>query len=479
MHPKPRIFGPRRSAVAAAAVAATLLLAGCSAGVDPLLESGAARGGASGTDSTESAPEEQAPTSPITSVTDTMLGWITTDDPTSLDPAAINALATPELDQQLAQLGGLLGPVAQILASGPVEIGERSETGLESTTMLSTGRGAPITLRLRATPIGQLSGIQALPSDTGVDSFDAADSALESLGATTSYVASRVTAGQCAQVHELNADQSLPLASVANLYVLGAVARAVGNGTASWDEQLTVTDALKSAPSGQLQFAPEGTPVTIREAAEAMVAISDNTATDLLIDRIGRDAVENEVVNMGNADPARLIPFITTREFFILGWGRPDLRDQWRDADTQTRRTILANIADRTIDSNPTDPAATNLDYDGLVTRPGGPDDVEWFGSANDICRAYAALTVGPQSDTVRQILALNPGADVDPASWPYVGFKSGNAAGDVVGSWLLTDPSGQDWVVATQLQSGDPIGPLDNAYAFGVATDTFDLLGQ
>ncbi|WP_156388290.1 MULTISPECIES: serine hydrolase [unclassified Rhodococcus (in: high G+C Gram-positive bacteria)] len=460
----------------AAAVAVTLSLAGCG-GVDPLLESGAARDSAPTTEASTAPADGSDAASPITTVTDTMLGWITAPDPTALDPAAIDALAAPELAEALAQVGGLVGPVAQIISSGPITVGERSENGLESTVALTTGRGAPLTLRLRATETGLLSGIQALPDASTVTSFAAADTALGSLGARTSYVASRVTDGRCTPVHALNADESLPLASISKLYVLGALARAVGNGSVSWDEQLTVTDARKSAPSGQLQFAPEGTPVTVREAAEAMIAISDNTATDLIIDRIGRDAVEAEVSTMGHADPAALTPFPTTREFFLLGWGLPDLREQWRGADTQTRRDILASIETRTIDSQPVDAATADLDYEGIVTRPGTPDGVEWFGSANDICRAYAALTVGPQSDVVRQILALNPGAEVDPARWPYVGYKNGNAAGDVSGSWLLTDASGQDWVVATQLASDETVGPLDNAYAFAVVQGTFELL--
>lgn len=463
----------RRSAVVAAAVASVLLLGGCAGGVDPLLESGAARSSASDSDSAVAAP----PPAPITTVTDTVLGWITTTDPNTLDPAAIDSLATPELAQQLAQIGGLVGPIAQILSSAPITVGERTQTADESTVRLTTDRGAPITLRLRATGTGQLAGIQALPETPDIDSFAAADTALESLGATTSYVASRVTDGSCTPVHSLDSDASLPLASVSKLYVLGAVARAVGNGTLDWDEQLVVTDARKSAPSGQLQFAPDGTPVTVREAADAMIAISDNTATDLLIDRIGRDAVEAEVITMGNADPQQLVPFLTTREFFLLGWGRPDLREQWRDAGTQARRNILADIETRTIDSRPLDPATADLDYEALASVPGTPDDIEWFGSADDICRAYAALTVGPQNATVREILALNPGADVDSARWPYIGFKNGTAPGDVAGSWLLTDAQGQDWVVAAQLQSDQPIGPLDNAYAFAIAQDTFDLL--
>lgn len=466
----------RPTVLAAALVTASMLLAACSGGVDPLLESGAARNSAPTAEQAADTPDGQPP-APIVGVTDTVVGWITEEDESSLDPSVIAALATPRLDEATASIGGLVGPIAQIRQSGPLTVDSIDITGPESTVQLTTARDIAVTLRLQASPDGRLSGIQALPDAPDVTSFDEAADALDALGTDVSYVASRATGGTCTPVEEIDADESGPLASVAKLYVLGAVARAVENGLVGWDEQLTVTDARKSAPSGQLQNAPDGTPVTVRQAAESMIAISDNTATDLLIDRIGRAAVENEVVTMGHSNPADLTPFPTTREFFLLGWGLPDGRDAWRDADTAERRTILDGLENRTIDNTVVDPAQADLDYEGIVTRPGAPDGVGWTGSTNDICSAYAALAVGPQSQVVREILALNPGSQTDPAQFPYVGFKGGNAPGEAVGSWLLTDATGQDWVVATQLADDQPIGTLETAYAFTVAEQTFALL--
>ncbi|WP_315771752.1 serine hydrolase [Rhodococcoides kroppenstedtii] len=449
------------------AVVVALGLTACGS-VDPLLESGAARGAAA-TTSAESEPAER-PAAAVTPVADTLLGWITTTDPLSIDPAAVDALATPELTGELAPIGGLLGPIAQIQQSAPITVTDRVDEGPESTVTLRTGRGTAVTLRLAAEG-GRLAGIQALPDSPDVGTFDDVDAALLALGARTSFTVSRVDAGRCTTVHDLNSGETLPLASVAKLYVLGAVARAIDAGTLTWDEPLTVTDARKSAPSGQLQLAPEGTVVTVREAADAMIAISDNTATDLLIDRVGRAAVEAEVAATGSSDVAALTPFLTTREFFLLGWGRPDGRAQWRDASTAERRQILAGIADRTIDSNPVDPATADLDYVGIATRPATGDGIGWYASGSDLCAALASLSVGPQNDVVRQILAQNPGGQFDPTRWTYAGYKNGNAPGEVAGAWLLTDTAGQDWVISTQLASDTPIGPLDNAYAFELVT--------
>ena len=84
-----------------------------------------------------------------------------------------------------------------------------------------------------------------------------------------------------------NAAQSLPLASIFKLYVLYAVADAVKSGTVSWDDQLTVTDEGQGGRVSGLEL-PVGAHVSVRTAAEKMIAASDNMATDLLIESWGR-----------------------------------------------------------------------------------------------------------------------------------------------------------------------------------------------
>ena len=45
------------------------------------------------------------------------------------------------------------------------------------------------------------------------------------------------------------------------LFVLGALAHQIAAGRVSWNQELTVTDALKSPGSGSLQDVPAGTRV--------------------------------------------------------------------------------------------------------------------------------------------------------------------------------------------------------------------------
>jgi beta-lactamase class A len=50
---------------------------------------------------------------------------------------------------------------------------------------------------------------------------------------------------------------------------------------------LTVTAQLKSLPSGVLQYESDGTQISVLDAATKMISISDNAATDMLINLVG------------------------------------------------------------------------------------------------------------------------------------------------------------------------------------------------
>src|SRR5690606_31011699 len=105
-----------------------------------------------------------------------------------------------------------------------------------------------------------------------------------------------------------------PIGSQFKLWVLGALARQIADGTVAWDQTLTVEadDQSMGNAEGSLQVVAPGTEVTVEEAATLMISISDNTATDLLVDLVGRDAVE-EQMREWVADPAPNEPFLTTK----------------------------------------------------------------------------------------------------------------------------------------------------------------------
>ncbi len=165
-----------------------------------------------------------------------------------------------------------------------------------------------------------------------ISSWRDVDATLGKTGARYAYQAAKVDDGHCERVAGTNAGVSLPLASIFKLYVLYAVADAVKAGTVSWDDELVVTAKAKAVGSSGLDKLPEGAHVSVRTAAEKMIATSDNMATDLLIGKVGNQAVEKALAATGHHDPASMTPFPTMHELFSIGWGQPDLRQQWQKA---------------------------------------------------------------------------------------------------------------------------------------------------
>jgi len=81
-------------------------------------------------------------------------------------------------------------------------------------------------------------------------------------------------------------DETFPTASLIKVPVLVTVFDLVAQGRLSLDDRLTVLKIDKVPGSGQLQYLHDGAVITVRDAAWLMTTISDNTATNLLLDRI-------------------------------------------------------------------------------------------------------------------------------------------------------------------------------------------------
>lgn len=136
----------------------------------------------------------------------------------------------------------------------------------------------------------------------------------ESLPGTTSF---RIDVGR----HELASDGSatqLFVASAIKTFVLCQYLRDVEAGVLSEDEQLPVDDGVRAAASPVLLELTGTTPA--RSVLEAMIAHSDNTATDIAFKRVGPDRVRSFIAEAGLR--ATLVPD-STRRFFSYNVGAP------------------------------------------------------------------------------------------------------------------------------------------------------------
>lgn len=258
---------------------------------------------------------------------------------------------------------------------------------------------------------------------------------------------------------DVASEEAAPLGSAFKLYVLLALAQEIEAGRISWDDELTLDDTVRSLPSGELQDEPNGTVVTVREVARKMIAISDNTATDMLIHLLGRERVERAVADAGHHEPSLLEPFLSTRELFQIGWGDDaTLRERW-NADPGARRALVDEIAERTME-----PGSVAVGGD-----PVWPEGLGWFASPRDLVRVHEALRA-LEDPAIDAILRENPGIQV--SGWESVAFKGGSSLGVLTGSWLVEDADGAAYAVVLQLSTADPAG-------LGAQEDAFTRFAQ
>lgn len=91
--------------------------------------------------------------------------------------------------------------------------------------------------------------------------------------------------------------QRLFIGSATKSFILAAYLLAVERGEASLTEQLAVEDAVRS-PSSSVLEGLRGT-MAARFVLEAMIAHSDNTATDMIMKRVGVEAVRAVILRAG------------------------------------------------------------------------------------------------------------------------------------------------------------------------------------
>ncbi|MEL6579649.1 MAG: serine hydrolase [Cyanobacteria bacterium J06621_12] len=85
----------------------------------------------------------------------------------------------------------------------------------------------------------------------------------------------------------LNGKETISSASTIKLPILVAFLQDVDQGTVNLEEKLVMTKDLIAGGSGSMQHQAPGTRFSALETAELMMTISDNTATNMLIKRLG------------------------------------------------------------------------------------------------------------------------------------------------------------------------------------------------
>lgn len=353
-------------------------------------------------------------------------------------------------------LAGIGGPAAfnELLATlgGTLELEEvLLDTTDQVRAVTNAGETYRFLIHLRVDDTGLIDWLLFSPYPS---SWDELDQTLATLAPQASFAVSRIDAdGRCETVHAVGGQVTRPLASVYKLYVLGALAHAVDTGAMSWDDPLAIRDEWKILQAGGMVDLPAGRELPLREYADQMISVSDNTATDHLIHHLGRDAVEAQLDRFGNDHTEANTPLLTTRELFTLkGFDYPELADRYIAADAENRLAILRSIA--TVPLEQIQP---------WTDRPRKINEIEWFGSAEDVCRAYAGLWRQAQRADLAPIsraMSLNDGLiGLHPSQFPVIWHKNGLEVGVADYTYLVQTADGDVFVCSVLL--ADPAAPL------------------
>jgi len=136
----------------------------------------------------------------------------------------------------------------------------------------------------------------------------------------------------------VHADQPFPMASVFKIPILAELLCRVHAGEGSLEERVPIVDGMKAPGSGVLKELSAETAVTVGDLATLMIIVSDNTATDILLARVTKEAVNARLRACGLE---RTTVAIDCREMLheLVGLGSaPDSPETRRLATERLRR---------------------------------------------------------------------------------------------------------------------------------------------
>jgi beta-lactamase class A len=216
---------------------------------------------------------------------------------------------------------------------------------------------------------------------------------------------------------ETDSDRVLPAASTIKLPILIALFQDVDRHKVNLSEKLTIDKKSIAEGSGDLQEQKPGTQVSVLVAATKMIAISDNTATNLLIDRLGGKSALNQRFRQWGL------------KVTAINRPLPDLEGKNVTTARELARSMMA-----------------------IVDRPGSPTD-----RGTIISDSARTQILSIMSNTARNTMlpqGLGKGAKI--------AHKTGDIGSLIADVGLIQLPTGKKYIAAVLVKRpyNDPAGP-------------------
>lgn len=101
------------------------------------------------------------------------------------------------------------------------------------------------------------------------------------------------------QTYSFNGDERVRTASTIKIAVMIEAFARVAAGRAKWTDELVLTKAARYGGSGILPELSDGLRLTLQDAVRLMMVLSDNTATNMVLDYLTTDAVNERMNSLG------------------------------------------------------------------------------------------------------------------------------------------------------------------------------------
>jgi beta-lactamase class A len=101
------------------------------------------------------------------------------------------------------------------------------------------------------------------------------------------------------KTYSYHGDERVRTASTIKVAVMIEAFARVAEGKAKWTDELVLTKAARYSGSGVLPELGDGLRLTLRDCVNLMMVVSDNTATNMVLDYLSTDAVNDRMNSLG------------------------------------------------------------------------------------------------------------------------------------------------------------------------------------
>ena len=140
------------------------------------------------------------------------------------------------------------------------------------------------------------AALQSAGAGKTVMKLDAFEAAVREFDGVAGLAARNLLTGEEIAV---NADTPFPTASAIKTAVMLEAYHQAAEGKLKLDTAVTLTDADKVGGSGVLNGLSDGVSLPVRDLIHLMIVVSDNTATNLLVHRLGTRNIDDRLAGYG------------------------------------------------------------------------------------------------------------------------------------------------------------------------------------